>query len=647
MTAPRYARVVVDVDPAHLDRPFDYRVPDGACVAVGNRVKVTFHGRRRAGWIVDFADHPEVDADKVRGLAPWGDRAWFNDEDLRLFRWVARRYAAPLAHVLRHALPKRIAAVDRDATGWGPPAPMGAMGTKGGQAPDGDAREWSVEWKAYDAAKMLRAVGKSHAEAAPAFWWRPLPDGDADRLTTELVRATLDAGRGVVLVAPDPRSPLVETMQATFGQVVGDHRSARADRTRYRAFVRGRTGHVQVAVGERSAVFAPVPALGLIVVDDEANPAWKERRSPRHHVREVALARARMANAVCVLRGDLPSAALWRLLEAGHVQRVEPGRGIERARRPRVDVVDLGSPRPGVRRARLSTLANRGLGQVVAANGRAVVLAARGGIGAALACTNCGRRRECPVCAGSLRPDRNVGGTWECPGCGWSGQAFRCNGCHAERTAPLAAGAGRLAQELQKSHKSAQVVRMEGFDAPGPDRSPAIAVMTRGSVVDDPRWLAGQQASLVVAPDADGMLSRPSVDAAEDTLRLWFAVARLTGRMIVQTRDPGHHAVQALVRWDPCGFWDAESPRRAAFGFPPARSLVRIMAPPDQAMAVGDELRQALPSGDELLGPTPEGAWIVKTAELWATITPVYQLRQKWDRAGSGVRVDVDPVVDL
>jgi primosomal protein N' (replication factor Y) len=436
---------------------------------------------------------------------------------------------------------------------------------------------------------------------------------------------------------------------------------------------------VHVAVGERSAVFAPVPDLGLILVDDEANPAWKERRSPRHHVREVALARARMADAVCVLHGDLPSAALWRLLEAGHVRRIAPQRSIERQRRPRVDVVDLGSPRPGIRRARLSPLANRGLGDVVSAGGRAVVLASRGGVGAALACTNCGRRRECPVCAGSLRPVRDVAGgprvaggppgeaavaggprgrppaagaaleepPWECPGCGWSGQAFRCVGCDARRTAPLAAGAGRLAQELQRGHASAQVVRMEGFDAPGPDRSPAIAVMTRGSVVDDPRWLAGQRASLVVAPDADGMLSRPSVDAAEDTLRLWFAVARLAGRMVVQTREPGHHAVQALVRWDPDGFWTAEAPRRAEFGFPPTRSLVRIAAPRVEAMAVGEELRRELPPGDDLLGPTPEGAWIVKTSDLWATIAPLYALRQEWDRMGRGVRVDVDPIIDL
>lgn len=636
---------MVDVDPAHLDRPFDYRIPDGVTVAVGQGVKVTFHGRRRRGWVVGTATESDVDPERLLELTPWGNVPWFDDEDLRLYSWVARRYAAPLAHVLRHAIPRRVAAVEKDMPGWGSPA------TTGGESPRPIPEKWSAAWDNYDAAPMLTALLRPTSNGRPpAFWFRSLPGDDADALIMELVSATVRSGRGAVVLSPDPRSPLVTAAQAAFGSAVADHRSARTDRTRYRAFLRGRTGHARIAVGERSGVFAPVPALGLIVIDDEASGVWKEQRSPRHHARDVALARARFANAVCVLRSDLPSAALWRLLEAGHVTPAEPDRGVERTRRPRVDVVDLGSPKPGVRRARMSTLATRALADVVASGGRAVVLASRGGTGAALACTRCGQRRECPVCAGSVRPAVTQSGTltcWECPGCGWSGPAFRCAVCAGERTAPLAAGAGRLATELARSHRGAEVIAMEGFNAPGPTRAPAIAVMTRGSVVDEPVWLAGQGASLVVAPDADGMLSRPSVDAAEDSLRLWFAAARLAGRMILQTREPDHSAVQALVRWDPGGYWSAEAPRRAELGFPPATSLIKVTTPIDQGSQVEAELKDALPSDDSLLGPTPEGAWIIKSARLWATIPAIYALRQEWDRTGRGVRVDVDPVADI
>ena len=218
--------------------------------------------------------------------------------------------------------------------------------------------------------------------------------------------------------------------------------------------------------------------------------------------------------------------------------------------------------------------------------------------------------------------------------------------CGADRVAPLAAGAVRLADELTRAHPRAQVVRMEGYDAPGPTHAPAVAVMTRGSVVVAPGWLGGARAGVVVAPDADGMLRRATVDAAEDTLRLWMAAARLAGRVVVQTREPGSHAVQALVRWDPDGFWRAESELRAPLGLPPAGSLVRVTAPPDTADAVHAALTDTLGPAATLLGPDAEGATLVVTPDLRAVLAPLRRLRDAWDRDGAGVRVDVDPVGD-
>lgn len=632
----------MEVAPAHLDRPFDYRVPEGTAVAAGQRVRVTFSGRRRTGWVVGVAD--DTTAATVRDLdAVVGDVRWFDDDDLALYRWVADRYAGTLADVLRHALPDRVASVEVEAAGWAsartPPA-----GTVG------PVPEPTRSWEPYDAAGMLAAAGAATRKPVPAAYaWRVLPGDDRAAMTAELVARCLAAGRSAVVVAPDPSSPLPDAALGAAGRAGADWRGADA-RRRYRAFLAGRAGHVRVAVGERSAVFAPVRDLGLVVVDDEANPAYKERRSPRHHVREVALARARLAGATCVLLTDLASAPLARLLQAGHVTPVVADRGTERSRSPRVDIVDLTDPRPGARRARFGDRAARALTDSVRSGGAAVVLAARGGQGGALACKGCRRRLACPICAGALRTPRAAPGADAGPGClcatcGWEGPGFACPECGGTDSVPLAAGAGRLAAELARSHPTAEVVRMEGFDAPGPRTRPAIAVMTRGSVVSAPAWLGGDPADVVVLPDADAMVGRASLDAAEDALRLWLAAGRWARRIVLQTREPTAPAIQALVRWDPEGFWYAEAERRRELRYPPHTSLVRLTAPPEGAAALSEELRAALDPADDVLGPDLDGTLLVKSARLRGTLDALKPLRHAWAKAGRRVRIDVDPLL--
>jgi hypothetical protein len=177
--------------------------------------------------------------------------------------------------------------------------------------------------------------------------------------------------------------------------------------------------------------------------------------------------------------------------------------------------------------------------------------------------------------------------------------------------------------------------------------------MTRGSVVACPRWLQGRCCAVVVA-DADAMLGGARVDAGEDALRLWLAAARWTrvpnaepastDRVVLETADPSHAAVRALVRWDPDGFWDEEARRRAELGYPPHRTLVRLQAEAEQAATVAGELRDALPGDDAVLGPDLDGGLLVKSPALWPSLAALDPLRRGWSRRGLAVRIDVDPV---
>ena len=623
-----FAQVIVDVAPAHLDRPFDYRIPEGMSVTVGQRVRVVFAGRRRIGWVVGTAATTTAEGTKIRELsAVDGDLAWFDEDDLTLYRWVARRYAGTVADVMRHALPPRVAAVEREG---------------GAELPPWTAAATTQSWDGYDTGRLLADAGDPGG--AGSYWVRPLPGDYAGALVADLVGRCLATGRTALVLGADPGSDAPQRALEVAGRHGVDLRGD-SQRHRYRAFLRCRDGRARVAVGERSAVFAPLRQLGLIVIDDEANPAYKERRSPRHHAREVALARARMAGATCVLLGDVPSANLVGLLRDGHVRVVAGARTLERDRAPRVDVVDLSDPKPTARRARFGDAATATLRTTVAEAGAAVVLASRGGQGAALVCRGCGDRLACPVCTGSLSVAR-ADDSWRCPTCTWTGEPFACPHCGDDRFAPLAAGAGRLAAELRRSHGAADVVRMEGFDAPGPTRRPAIGVMTRGSVVSRPDWLEGGRADVVVLPDADAMVRRPGFAAAEDALRLWFAVARWTGHVVLQTRDPAHHAVQALVRWDAAGFWEREIERRTELRLPPVATLIQLRCGDAEAGAqAAAELRAALPRGDEVLGPDLAGAVLVKSSDRRGTLAVLEPLREDWAKHDRKVRVDVDPLL--
>lgn len=631
-----FARVAVEVAGAHLDRPFDYRVPEGWPVDVGHRVRVDFAGRRPEGWVTDLADEPATEPERVKPLrAHLSAVPAFDRGDLTWLRWVADRWASTLPATLRLAVPDRIAGVDRDVGGWGPPPSWQPADRP--PCPAGT-------WKPYPASRLLQAA--AGRETPGAWWLRPLPGDDAEAMLADLVTRCVAAGRTALVLAPDPGSPLLDLALGVAGPAGADLRGGDR-RRRYRDFLRARLGHARVVVGERGAALTPLPDLGLVALADEANPAWKERRTPRHHARDAVLGRSRLCGATAVVTGSLPSPGLWRHLGDGHVTAARPARDVERARHPRVDVIDTGVPLPS-RRGRLAADTNRALSDAVAAGRAAVVLAARRGDGTRLACRACRARRACPICDAALQAVEEGGGNaprWRCATCGWEGDAFACTECGGEDTAPLAAGAGRLAHELARAHPDAEVARMEGFDADGPRSRPAIGVLTRGSVVARPRWLGDEPAAVAVLPDADAWLARPRLDAAEDALRLWLALARWCERLVVQTREPTNRTVRALVSGDPDGFWHTEAERRAELRFPPSASLVRVACRElADAEAVADELRACLPDGDDVLGPDLDGALLIKTDDVRATVRALAPRRAEWDRADRGVRVEVDPI---
>lgn len=651
MSELRIARVAVEVEPYHLDRPFDYGVGD-TDPPVGARVEVVFAGRVRKGVVLERVAETDVPDGRLRDLKRvLGEHVWITPDEVDTARWVAHRWGGTLADVLRHTLPGRTVDVERRAAaaGWFPTAERV-------QAPPAPS---TAAWARYGdgGARLVAAV----ATGAGRFVWRPLPDEQVAERVTELVRVALAGDRDVLVVVPDPVSPVADAVLAAAGDLAVDAREKASDRVTYRRWLQARTGQARVVVGGRGVALWPLHRPGLFVVLDEANPAHKELRSPRHHVREIALERARRSDGVALLVGTVASAATWRLLREQRITPVAGERDIEEAAAPPV-VVDSDP------RGRLGTAATQALRAAARDGAHGVVLATRRGEGRALACHECGEALRCPECESTVAADgRGV----LCLGCGWARpRRPRCPACRAaDSWVPLRAGAQRLAAELARSLPDVPVHALEGH-APEVPPAPAVLVVTRGSVLDAPPGPVGA----VVVPELDALTRRPVVDAGEDALRLCLALAGWVARsgigptradlpddvgdvpqraddevprVVVQTREPDGPVARAITAWDPSDYWRSEAPLRDELGFPPGGRLVRVDAPAAEADEVGPALTSAVGRHAIVLGPLRDeerARWLCKTDDVPGLLSALHDQRVVWSKAGADVRVDVDPL---
>lgn len=530
-----------------LDRPFTYLLPEGTGAGTGSLVSVPFHGRTIRGWVLGPAG--QVPAGRLLAVRKVRSPVRFFDPSmLELLRWVATRYVAPLCTVIERSHPPRVASEERRAADEAGPA-----GSPTAPAPSG-------------------ATGDGLLAARATTWVRPLP-GEEARACVEAVEACLAAGRRAVVVVPEA-DPVPFTADAVLRRFAGQALAFLGGdaRERYRGWLGAAAGRYRVVVGTRPAVFAPVPDLGLVWVAREVHPGHREDRSPYYHVREVAMARARLHGAACVLASLSPSAATVADADAGRIRVRRPPRAVERGRSP---LVETAPPEAEDRSTRL--------GQLLRRAGSAALIVSRRGYGVARVCRSCGQPAACAACRGPLVAHagaivcRVCGAPGRCAACGSTSFGIERGG--TERVAEWAARAGAVPVEAPAEEEGT---------APAPPGEGRILVGTAAAVKD----VGPVHLDLVAILDPDRALSRPGVHAGERALATWMEAAAWAGpreaggRVLAQTRRPGHPALQALVRWEPEPFLRAEAAGRAAAGFPPEAGVFRVEGAPNLAEAL-------------------------------------------------------------
>ncbi|MBW2529094.1 MAG: primosomal protein N' [Deltaproteobacteria bacterium] len=416
------------------------------------------------------------------------------------------------------------------------------------------------------------------------------------------IATCLARDRGALVLVPEiALTPqLLGRFRARFGNAVALLHSGLAPADRHQMWQQLRSGELQVAIGARSALFAPVQRLGLVVVDEEHDSSFKQEEGVRYHARDMALLRAYRAGAVAVLGSATPSLEAMALVERGKLREARlPERAYEKAVLPEVETIDLKRMGPGpTGDRRLSLPLHRALEQVLGAGEQAIVFLNRRGFSPSVICESCGHVQTCELCSVALTYHRRSGGRLRCHYCDYSAPlGERCQECSAGPLSLEGLGTEKLENTLAEAFPSARVERLDRDVAPGARSEAVLDRMRRGEI----DVLVGTQmvtkghdlprVTLVGVVNADAALSMPDFRAAERGFQLLVQVAGRAGRrdrqgrVLVQTRDPDHPAIRYAVRHDVAGFLAHERNDRREVGYPPYRrlALVRIDDRSEQA----------------------------------------------------------------
>lgn len=674
----RYARVALDVP---LRRLFDYRVAeDVPAPSPGTRVRVPFGRQQLVGVVMEIAAESALDEARLKPISSLlDDTPVLSGELLELVRWASDYYHHPIGEVIASALPKALragaSALAMEDTWSATDEGRAALATGGlarakaqrellelllahAPVPETHLTAQLPHWRS--AAAALRKRGWIRRESVPVAMplaaAAPGPPAPPPQLTPEqatasatisaalggfatfllhgltgsgktevylqVIQQALAAGRRALVLVPEIglTPQLVRRFEARLSAPLTVLHSALTDTQRLEAWRAAASGAARIIIGTRSAVFAPVPDLGVVIVDEEHDSSLKQHEGGFHYsARDLALVRAQRAQVPVILGSATPSLETLHNVAAGRFQRLSLPRRAGQAAPPRLAVVDL---RAHAVTAGVSTPVRQAIERHLAADGQVLVFLNRRGYAPTLLCTACGWVAPCAHCDARLTVHQRSG-RLRCHHCGADAPLpASCPQCGFE-VRPVGQGTERVEESLQQSFPHAPLVRVDRDAVRGQqDMDAAMDSINSGAA----RILVGtqmitkghdfQNMTLVVVLNADQGLFSTDFRAAERLAQTIVQVAGRAGRgsrageVLIQSAYPEHPLLQTLLAHGYDGFAHSALAERAASGWPPFSRLAVVRASALSAEAALQFLTAArraagTPRGVKLLGPVP------------------------------------------
>ena len=656
-----------------VNKTFHYRAPEEmkAGLAPGTRVLVPFGSRRITGTVVGFLETADVAGLKFiinildNPLTP---------ELLALSRWMADYYLHPLGLTIEAVVPKAVgrtkpkkkkfvhlvpASVSdgERVKGKKQIALLTMLGKQGEMALDvltgfSTATIKSLSQSGYievverespvDLQKKIPptlppelmpeqedAVGKieeavSH-ESFAVFLLHGVTGSGKTEVYLRAIASLAKTGKGTIVLVPEiALTPqLLNRFRGRFGDRVAVLHSGLTERERSDEYRRIQSGHVDVAIGARSAVFAPFAKAGLIIVDEEHENSYKQDEGLRYHARDVAVMRAKLGNAIAVLGSATPSLESFYNAKSGKYRYLRLANRVDHRPMPEVRIIDIKTlPKNNLYSPRLIEDINRRLEK----KEQTLLLLNRRGFSSVLICRDCGTAVKCPSCSVSLTFHKSEG-KLKCHYCGFFSQPpDACPSCRSIELKLIGSGTQKIEEELHTLFPDARLKRMDSDTVKGRDAYERLLRQVDQREVD---ILLGTQmiakghdfpaVTLVGVINADVGLNLPDFRSAEKTFQLITQAAgragrgELGGEVVIQTMNPNHYSIRHSQTHNYEGFYDEEIVFRRELHYPPLGRIIKIEVKSPQAIQASEaasiaqnRIRHLMRGKDTiLLGPAP------------------------------------------
>ena len=613
---PLYADVIVNISVTDLDRSFQYRIPAELeeKIKPGVRVDIPFGARTLSGFVVGISSEAAVGEEKIRSLTGLSAKSvGLEDRSMALAAWMHERYGCTMNQAILTVLP--VKKVTKKGTGRVSAVPLSDLEPDTppvlNEEQTAAVREILEEMDGADRPNLLFGVtGSGKTEVYMA-----------------LIAEMIARGKQTILLIPEIALTYqnLRRFYRRFGDRIGVINSRQSAGEKYDTFSKAGKGSLDLVIGPRSALFTPMPRLGLIIVDEEHEESYRSELAPRYHSVEAAEKLASLSGAGLVLGSATPSVdSYYKAVHGEYRMEKLSARAVSQSRLPEVTVADMRKELAEGNKSIFSRALRQAMEDRLARQEQIMLFLNRRGYAGFVSCRSCGKAILCPHCDVSLTYHR--GSRLRCHYCGYSIPfPEKCPSCGSPYVAAFGTGTEKVETLVQKEFPSARVLRMDADTTKGKDghsrilsafsqRDADILVGTQMIVKghDFPR------VSLVGILAADLSLYSGDYRSAERTFSLLTQAAGragradLPGKVVIQTYSPEHYAVETAAAQDYEAFYKEEIARRELMHYPPGDGMLSLLIQGRDeeengsfAVQLAEEIKDRFAQEKpELIGPT-------------------------------------------